>query len=1244
MKDLSLSLLSRGCGRFISSNRNTGRQDGRLDVCFTPQDYYIWKSKDSLLRLSNSGHLFVEAESALPKTYSTRRGPLLLYSQDLVTVETSGNSETRDRKQRVVGSYTRQVKQQLSTLKELTASIMGYSNTQLNSSKLGPLFLPPVHLPPASDPRCPSPLPLQTTQEQPSPELLVQLNPQLLPAERNSEDKEEEHGSRKRVRLDLFLQIPCALRTPTPKMDPQPWVHYVATTPEEPEVPQAYVDMNLQQTESSQHSETSHQSSGGEVSSPNMNQVCDVADDQGCTIQDSGMTSDEGKGGRSISGIGQEKIGFLPPLPPEGHSVCNGPCWEKTDRVKIDRPRLASPSSDEYHAPRLPPIEESRTVVPGQTIQGQTQEDAQTKKVGFQPQENLSRVHLKPLFLPLLFPEKIGEKQKGGGEKTEIHYFKKETVGRGEAGGGRLPSEKGSVILLEPGEEPPPPVGVLGCVAGRKGPGKQSSLAFLQNLQDPSESGEANRGVVRGILPLELRDLQNGRPVGSLILGPDGEIIQLSLYDNSQDPSQGDDDTRGQALQVLSAEGEELPWVIVLQPEHAHTGMCAEGEMQLNTDIPVDGIQHHQSMHKFSNQLLDLHTSTETNARSASSHTDAAAGTKKKTKGADAVGENWRKNAKNKVRLPPLRERVGKEEPRGGNTEAEEEDEEEEPDSTGQKGHLSGSHQPRLLQFKDDVSCSQQSISLNEATIDETVDQRRKNTKRKDAEEAATTAGNRDVKTVKSPSSDGQKTSVTRREGRGQRQKTGSDAQSIRHQKQEERTNREAAETQDRSALPPVKKKMTNREEKRGDLRMKEEREEQEEVVREREKSAGRRRRRKRGGLEHKELDNENHKDPLEKEEAEIKQEMEEESHLKSTKRPSASQRHNDKTKTYSEEDMDPERLSTNADKHGSIRSMSSLRSAAASFNQRSSRRSAASSSCDGAALASALGLTSSHGRLSSCSTVMVLEEQLMLNPVKPESTRPRKSHEEEQAEAAALRLAQRAERRRQEVERKRREREEEERQQQEREQTEERMKGELEEERRKRAEELRLKKLAEEEERRKREEEKEEQARREQAQRERERRRQEERRRQMERLQKMREEEEQRRKAELERLRLEEERRQEEENKKLQEMDEDERIEYLCRKKQEEENRRREEEECKRREEEAALQAAEEARLQAELLARQMALLQQQLAFKRGLKLEAGGLEKTQGISRPWIYSYFTLLQLLGLNPTKGETMTSDI
>lgn len=50
--------------------------------------------------------------------------------------------------------------------------------------------------------------------------------------------------------------------------------------------------------------------------------------------------------------------------------------------------------------------------------------------------------------------------------------------------------------------EPTRPVGVLGCVAGWKGPGKQCSLAFLHDRSD------ANRGTVKGILPLELRGTQ----------------------------------------------------------------------------------------------------------------------------------------------------------------------------------------------------------------------------------------------------------------------------------------------------------------------------------------------------------------------------------------------------------------------------------------------------------------------------------------------------------------------------------------------------------------------------------------------------------------------------------------------------------------------------------------------------------------------------------------------------------------
>ncbi|XP_061547949.1 uncharacterized protein KIAA2012 homolog [Phycodurus eques] len=336
------------------------------------------------------------------------------------------------------------------------------------------------------------------------------------------------------------------------------------------------------------------------------------------------------------------------------------------------------------------------------------------------------------------------------------------------------------------------------------------------------------------------------------------------------------------------------------------------------------------------------------------------------------------------------------------------------------------------------------------------------------------------------------------------------------------------------------------------------------------------------------------------------------------------------KTKADTSVEEDTERLSSD-DKHNpdsSVQSVSFQRSPLVSLG--TNVRSSPGSSCEGLS-ADRRVLTSSQGQLSSsCSTVMVTEEQLMLNLVKTEASR---RNEEEKA----CRQAERADIQRQELER-RREQEEEERMQlqEERKRTKDNMRTELEEERRRRVEHLRLRKLAEEEVRRRREEEEQERAGREQAERERLRRRQEERRRHMERLQKMREEEEGRRKAEVERLHLEEQRREEEECKRLQEMDASERDKYLAMKEREEEDRRTIEEEHRMREEEQALRAGEETRVEAELLARHMTPLQQKTAFKRGLLLEAEGMEQSQGISRPWVYSYFTLLQLPDLKPTK--------
>ncbi|CAL8342388.1 unnamed protein product [Arctogadus glacialis] len=87
---------------------------------------------------------------------------------------------------------------------------------------------------------------------------------------------------------------------------------------------------------------------------------------------------------------------------------------------------------------------------------------------------------------------------------------------------------------------------LMHCFEGRKGPGRQSSLAALHtrqldprsdlhNLHDLQESGGTSGGVVRGTLPQVLREFQARQSMGSLLLGPDGEVLQLSLYENHAD-------------------------------------------------------------------------------------------------------------------------------------------------------------------------------------------------------------------------------------------------------------------------------------------------------------------------------------------------------------------------------------------------------------------------------------------------------------------------------------------------------------------------------------------------------------------------------------------------------------------------------------------------------------------------------------------------------------------------------------
>ncbi|KAL5005681.1 hypothetical protein ScPMuIL_016839 [Solemya velum] len=242
--------------------------------------------------------------------------------------------------------------------------------------------------------------------------------------------------------------------------------------------------------------------------------------------------------------------------------------------------------------------------------------------------------------------------------------------------------------------------------------------------------------------------------------------------------------------------------------------------------------------------------------------------------------------------------------------------------------------------------------------------------------------------------------------------------------------------------------------------------------------------------------------------------------------------------------------------------------------------------------------------------------------------------------DARAAKRAAQAEKRRQEVEKRRKEREEQAKREKEMQERQEQMKLEMEEARRRKEEQRRLRKQQEEEDRLRGEAAEVERERRRLAELEREKRMKEDYQRKLEEMKRKQAEEEERRRLEqIEREKEEEERRRQEEE-MLAAMAEQEREEYEQRKREmEEERRRREEEERLRREEEARL-ALEEAKRLAEEMARKQLELEARLKFNRSLQLESTGFDHSHNINRAFVYSYYELIQWLGLDIPEFELL----
>lgn len=67
-----------------------------------------------------------------PKTYSTRRGPLILYSEDLALAYQSGQV---NRKRKAPSCPKQEVEKQLRTLQDLTGAILAFGKKKVNLCK-----------------------------------------------------------------------------------------------------------------------------------------------------------------------------------------------------------------------------------------------------------------------------------------------------------------------------------------------------------------------------------------------------------------------------------------------------------------------------------------------------------------------------------------------------------------------------------------------------------------------------------------------------------------------------------------------------------------------------------------------------------------------------------------------------------------------------------------------------------------------------------------------------------------------------------------------------------------------------------------------------------------------------------------------------------------------------------------------------------------------------------------------------
>ncbi|XP_046694900.1 uncharacterized protein KIAA2012 homolog isoform X1 [Silurus meridionalis] len=1272
MKELVLSVLSRGYSHVVQTDGK--RQYGRLEVSFEPEDYFIWKSQPPLLRLSSSGRLLSGLDPTPPKTYSTRRGPLILYSEEFAL--SSSQPDRITKKERAFRAPSEEAEFELFSVQDLTEAAVAYCkkqarvecHTSITQSMLTDPKPAAKYLQSRQRPGDECGYLTQTTGEEneeehaffrrqgnsvyPKPEQ-VRYQPRFLcfprpnrpppgplphitpsPALRHCRDephiagepaasKPTEDSRDRRARFRTEVVIPKAQMSPIPESDA--WEE----PKEQPEDHNVYMvaehltgypkDLNGQWKPSA--IETGGEEGGHALRPANTNFSL------GCSHL-SNVPSDrrQAEGGWLLNPVQRRNL-LLPPI--KQALPVDADCKDHGHVFKLKAGNMTQENHKEP-VPQLPDIHPPKNKI--EAVAPKPPERTELKKV------------LVLLSLPMEQDGNCGlpEKKKEiedvlcSDEEQKVESIRKEENKPVDRGCSLKAAQQDILIGFAPNDDKAhqTAVGPLPPFKGRRGLGKQCSMAiYRQDPCNPADQSDPQPGIIRGSLPLELKECQKDGVLGTLIMGPAGEIICLSFWDpltDTEDHPALEDALREHVVRMMTSEGVlEESWTILDQVEAqaTQTGGLNDREVgamqghknQASTKQEViprsdeyitveeieecsgtDGRRVRRKAQAFVPEQRKEKTNNCTESQAYSSGEDITQQTGGRTQARENPGSSLRPVSASSTQKTSLStptaadERIDKTKPQSQtepfkNTVKSKKtgklDNAEDQHIRNVKKQKSDQHGSRGTHInyaeKTDADTNEDTESQDTSFIEETASGlMEKKNKKASGEKAKSTKSQNTVEKIKKRSK-GQVAFVVgkpklsqevekRKYSSGRREKTS--------------TNTLLSESEDKSA----EDYSCGSSEYATDCM-----ESSQSSTVQKDHDAG-------------------HSPDIDQENINNKQHVA--GHSLESEQVAVSR------KGGEDEDMD--RISDFHERDVSaVSSRSYISAKSSSTSTWSIRRSSASSDT---------GMFSPIQLPNFLPRGGVSTNQPASNPARSESAADTKSKEaiNQRESRVAAALAAKAQRHRLEVERKRKEKaeekEEERKRQEDKEQTEERMRLELEEEQRQRAQQARLRKHKEEEERQRQAEREKEGQRSEQAEMERERRRQEEirnKKRYLERLQKERNEKEMRRADKLKQQYEEEEASKEEEYRRLQEMDESERLEYLRRCQKEEEERRKAAEERRR--------AVEEAAMWDEEFHRRMAEMEQNLQFQRGLFVETEGLKQKQCISRPWVFSYFSRLRI---------------